>query len=73
VLAEIADAHHATPHAIVLAFLCREEGIFAIPKSSRVEHVEANATAGSLTLSDDEIARIDAAFPRGRPRPLPMI
>jgi hypothetical protein len=36
--------------------------------------VEANARAGDLELSEEEIARIDAAFPRGsRPTSLPVI
>lgn len=73
VLAEIAAAHEVTSHAIGLAFLCRQGRLFAIPKSSRVDHVEANAAAGSLTLSDAEIARLDDAFPRGPRRGLPMI
>jgi hypothetical protein len=33
--------------------------------------VRENAGAGSLRLSDAEIARIDAAFARGKPRRLP--
>jgi hypothetical protein len=36
--------------------------------------VDENARAGDLRMSEDEIARLDAAFPRGpRPRSLPMI
>ncbi len=41
------------------------QGTWNIPKSSHVEHVEANAAAADLELGDDELARIDAAFPRG--------
>ncbi|HUG91071.1 MAG TPA: aldo/keto reductase, partial [Planctomycetaceae bacterium] len=48
--------------------------VFAIPKAARVEHVEENAGAGELRLSEAESARIDAAFPRGkRRRELPML
>jgi len=67
VLADIAAAHGARPHQVALAFLFRQ-GVFAIPKSSTVEHVEANAAAAELELSDAEADHIDAAFPRGRRR-----
>lgn len=74
VLAEIARARHATPRQVALAFLTREPLVFAIPKASSVAHVEDNAGAGHLHLSNAEIARIDAAFPRGpRRRGLPML
>ena len=74
VLTEIAAAHEATPRQVALAFLTRQPALFAIPKTARPEHVEENASAGDLHLSDAEIARIDAAFPRGpRPSTLPML
>jgi diketogulonate reductase-like aldo/keto reductase len=73
-LAGIAQAHHATPRQIALAFLTRWPSVFAIPKGSSVEHVEENAGASHIQLSQAEIARIDAAFPRGpRRRGLPML
>ncbi|MBC6982698.1 aldo/keto reductase [Caulobacter sp. 17J80-11] len=73
-LQEIAAAHGATPRQVALAFLTRHRSVFAIPKASNPAHVEENAGAGDLVLDDDEVARIDAAFPRGpRPRSLPMI
>lgn len=64
VLDDIARARGATPHAVALAFLLRSPGVVVIPKASSVAHVEANAVAARLQLSPDEIARIDAAFPR---------
>jgi diketogulonate reductase-like aldo/keto reductase len=72
VLAEIAAAHDATPRQIALAFLARRA--FVIPKASTPEHAAENAGAGDLKLSESELARIDAAFPRGpKPAVLPMI
>src|SRR5439155_17197090 len=65
VLDEIAAARRATPRQIALAFLIRRKSVFAIPKSSVVAHVEENAAAGEIRLSDEEIRKIDAAFPRG--------
>jgi diketogulonate reductase-like aldo/keto reductase len=68
VLAEIAAAHDATPRQVALAFLTHRA--FVIPKASTAE----NAGAGDLKLSEREMARIDAAFPRGpKPAVLPMI
>ncbi|WP_024520000.1 aldo/keto reductase [Bradyrhizobium sp. Tv2a-2] len=74
VLQQIADAHHATPRQVALAFLIRKTTVFAIPKASNVEHASENAGAGDLVLNDSEIAMLDAAFPRGpKPRGLPML
>ncbi len=74
VLAAVADAHGVSARAVALAFLVREAPLFTIPKASRADHAAENAAAGALALSAAEIARIDAAFPRGRrPRSLPMI
>ena len=45
-----------------------------IPKASTPEHAAENAGAGDLKLSENELARIDTAFPRGpKPAALPMI
>jgi len=74
VLQAIADAHHASARQVALAFLTRIPAMFAIPKAASAEHAADNAAAGSLRLSDSEIAALDKAFPRGpKPRGLPML
>jgi diketogulonate reductase-like aldo/keto reductase len=73
VLSEIAAAHGATARQVALAFLLRHPNAFVIPKAARIEHVEENANAATLALSAAQIARIDAAFPVGKRRRLPMI
>lgn len=75
VLAEIAAAHGASPRRVALAFLLRHPAVFAIPKASRVAHVEDNAAAADLRLGRDELDRIDATFTtRGEEeRELPVI
>jgi len=73
VLAEIAAAHGATPRQVALRFLVRRPSVFTIPKASTPEHARENAGAGDLRLSDEDIARIDRAFPRGRSRSLPVL
>ena len=73
-LAEIGACHEASAYQVALAFLCRRQVQFAIPKSTTVAHVEDNAAAGDLTLTDAEIERIDTVFPLGQPRNgVPMI
>ncbi len=74
VLEEIAAARHATARQVALRFLVRLPALFAIPKAANPEHAADNAGAGDLRLTDAEIARIDAAFPRGpRPQVLPTL
>lgn len=70
VLGRIAKKHGATPRQVILAFLTRGENVFAIPKASKVEHVEQNAAAGDLILDERDIGEIDEAFPAGAEHPL---
>jgi diketogulonate reductase-like aldo/keto reductase len=74
VLAEIAAARGVGPRAVALAFLVRRPSLLAIPKAADPTHAVANAVAGDLELSPEEIGRIDRAFPRGAaPAELPML
>ncbi|HVV82995.1 MAG TPA: aldo/keto reductase [Kofleriaceae bacterium] len=60
-------------HAEALAFLTRRASVFAIPKTSHAARAAENAAAGDLVLDDAAIRRLDAAFPLGKARGLPMI
>ena len=73
VLKDVAAAHGATARQVALAFLLRHPNTFVIPKAARIDRVEDNAGAATLVLSAAEAAAIDAAFPAGKPRGLPMI
>ena len=73
VLGDIAAAHGVTNRQVALRFLTRRPSLFAIPKASSPAHVEENAGAGKLALSDAEIAVIERAFPKGRTRALPVL
>jgi diketogulonate reductase-like aldo/keto reductase len=66
-LEAIATRYGVGVHAVILAFLTRGDGTFAIPKAAGVDHARANAAAGDLRLTSDEIAAIERAFPL-RPR-----
>ncbi len=68
VLEEIARRRGATPRQVALAFLVRRPLLFTIPKAIRLEHVEENAKAGDLQLTEEEIQRIDETFPLPPPR-----
>lgn len=67
-LERIAAAHKVSAHAVILAFLTRDELTFAIPKASNLAHVADNAAGGTFRLTADEIAAIDRAFPERRRR-----
>jgi diketogulonate reductase-like aldo/keto reductase len=74
VLQRIALAHGVSPRQVALGFLTRRPAVFAIPKAATSAHAADNAAAGSLDLSEADIAAIDRAFARGaRPRSLPML
>ncbi|MHC1999679.1 aldo/keto reductase [Methylobacterium sp. CM6241] len=74
VLGEIAAETGATQRQVALAALTQSPSILAIPKASRIAHVEENAAAGDLILTENHRQRLDAAFPRGRkPKHLPML
>jgi diketogulonate reductase-like aldo/keto reductase len=73
VLQEIAAARGVSTRAVILAFLIRNRQ-FAIPKSGNPAHTAENAGAAGLSLHEEEISRIDAAFPApDRDVPLGMI
>jgi diketogulonate reductase-like aldo/keto reductase len=71
VVEEIARGHGVTARQVALRFLTREPPLFTIPKTADPQHAQENAAAADLKLTADELARIDAAFPSGRPRGLP--
>ncbi|USZ69834.1 aldo/keto reductase (plasmid) [Halorussus salilacus] len=59
-LVDIAERHGATPAQVGLAWLRSKENVVAIPKSSSEGHIRENLQARELSLTDDDIARIDA-------------
>jgi diketogulonate reductase-like aldo/keto reductase len=74
VLADVAKANGLSLHQTALAFLTRRPSVFAIPKAARLAHVEENAKASDVKLSEADITRLEEAFPLGvKPRGLPMI
>ncbi|WP_434743000.1 aldo/keto reductase [Micromonospora sp. SH-82] len=66
-LREVADAHHATPSQIALAYLLRHPNVVAIPGASSVEQVERNVAAADIDLTDTEYAALSTAARAFRP------
>ena len=62
-LAQLARERGVSPAQIALAWVVRGGNIVAIPKASSLDHVEENAAALHLTLTPEELATLDAAFP----------
>jgi aryl-alcohol dehydrogenase-like predicted oxidoreductase len=60
VLDRLANAKAATPGQIALAWLLkRSPVILPIPGTSKVAHLEENAAAAAITLTDEEFASLD--------------
>ena len=62
-LAALAQRRGATPAQVAIAWLLHQDGVVAIPKATRPEHVRENRGALDLALSPEDLAELDAAFP----------
>ena len=73
-LQRIARQHGVRPAQIALAFVLSREGVIAIPKAVRTEHVIENREALTIELSEEDEAALDIAFPPpGHKVPLEII
>jgi aryl-alcohol dehydrogenase-like predicted oxidoreductase len=61
---EIADTKHVTPAQLALAWLV-SQGIIPIPGTKRRKNVEENVGALAITLTPDDLKRINEAAPKG--------
>ena len=65
-LDEIARAYEATGRQVALAWLLqRSPAILLIPGTSSVAHLEENLAAADLTLTAEDVARLDGLHPHG--------
>jgi aryl-alcohol dehydrogenase-like predicted oxidoreductase len=59
ILHQIAEAHHASPTQVALAWLLwRSPMMLPIPGTSSIEHLQQNVGAASLHLSEDECEKL---------------
>ena len=62
-LAAVAAELAVAPATVALAWLTRDGQVMAIPKTSRLDRLEAIVAAQDLVLPAEALARLDAAFP----------
>ena len=62
-LVRIGAAHGCSAAAVALAWTIRNGNVIAIPESGLVAHVKENVVALSLTLTQQELQSLDAAYP----------
>ncbi|HEX4527502.1 MAG TPA: aldo/keto reductase [Gaiellaceae bacterium] len=63
---EIAAERGVTPSQLALAWvLAQGDDIVPIPGTKRVRYLEQNAAAADLTLTADDLDRLEEAFPKG--------
>jgi diketogulonate reductase-like aldo/keto reductase len=73
-LCRLAEGHGVSAAQLALAWVLHQEGVIAIPKASRPEHVRENFAALDIVLSGADLAALDTAFPPpAGPRPLEML
>ncbi len=73
-LRQVAQRHQATPAQVALAWVIRQDGVLAIPRTGSPEHVRENAGALEIPLTSRDLAELDQAFPPpSGPRALEMI
>jgi aryl-alcohol dehydrogenase-like predicted oxidoreductase len=63
---ELADAKGATPGQLALAWvLAQGDDVAPIPGTKRVRYLEENVGAADVQLTDDDLAALEKAVPRG--------
>jgi diketogulonate reductase-like aldo/keto reductase len=73
-LKQLAARRGVTPAQVALAWLLHQDGVVAIPKAARPEHVRENRAALDLELTPEELKELDRAFPPpAGPAPLQML
>ncbi|WP_240420177.1 aldo/keto reductase [Paenibacillus periandrae] len=71
---EIAEQHQVNPFQLLLAWCIRSGQVIAIPKASSEAHVIQNAEAARIQLTEEDLSRLDAAFPKPtRKTPLDIV
>ncbi|MBA0127757.1 aldo/keto reductase [Haloechinothrix sp. YIM 98757] len=73
-LRRVAERHGVTAAQAALAWVLHQPGVCAIPKAANPEHVEQNAAALDLALTEDDLRELDREFPPpDAPTPLAIL
>ena len=59
-LNEIGGTHDATAGQVALAWVHHRQQVYGVPGTTSVSHLRSNVTAADLSLSDDELRRLDS-------------
>jgi diketogulonate reductase-like aldo/keto reductase len=70
-LARVARRHGVSPATIAVAWTLRQDNVIAIPKTSDPAHLDDIVASRDVTLTDEDLSELDAAFPPPR-RPTPL-
>lgn len=62
----VAERHNVSAAQIALAWVLRRPNVLTIPKSARLEHVDANRAAADIVLTADDLTDLDSASPPPR-------
>ena len=63
---EIADEKDATPGQLAIAWLLHQgDDVVPIPGTKRRKYLEENAAAADIALTEEDLARIEEAIPKG--------
>jgi aryl-alcohol dehydrogenase-like predicted oxidoreductase len=63
---ELASEHDCTPGQLALAWVLHQgEDVVPIPGTKRRSHLEQNVAASEISLSEEDLRRLDEAAPRG--------
>jgi len=61
-LHQVAKVHGVTPYQIAIAWLLRNPDVIVIPKAGSEPHVRENRATTDIRLTEDDCAKLDAAF-----------
>ena len=60
---EVAKRHNASVVQILLAFVLKEKDMVAIPKAVGFDHIDENASALALELTEEDLEQLSSSFP----------
>lgn len=60
---QVARRHNISLVQLLLAFVLRLEDMIAIPKAVGFDHIDENAAAAAITLTEEDLNQLSASFP----------
>jgi diketogulonate reductase-like aldo/keto reductase len=63
VIKQISEEHQVTPQQIMLAWITRNHNVLPLPKAGKIQHVQDNIDALDITLTENDLKRLDRVYP----------